>query len=370
MRFVRSVCSAVDGRRESRFVAKPAIASFCLTLLVGCGNASEPTPGEPAPANGTNGVATDPAATVTSPATNNPSLPTDAPATGSDLGATQNPSATPPASQTPTPMVPTGAATPPTDPATDPNGVGGSTAGTDGAIAGSGGASAPPLGTASCPPNALLCEDFDDGAFQGWTSVLTSGSLEIDSRQAFSGTNALSINVPANQRGGFLQQTGAPLFPLQNNQMWGRVMVYFDSLSPGHTDFVRGAPANTNPPWYNVAEQTGDVLLNYYNGADFDCWARPAGGKTLELGAWMCFEWNFDGNADTMQFYIDGALEREVSATGDGCLSGQASLWDAPEFGSLQIGQYIAEIGSTEAQMWLDDIAVGTESRIGCPPAP
>ena len=255
-------------------------------------------------------------------------------------------------------------------------GRGGATAGAAGAagVTGAAGTSGTPdagtdagTSTALCPPSALICEDFEDGNLDGWTQVLTSGTVAIDSVHASSGKNALGINIPANQRGGFIERKGAPLFPLPGKVMWGRVMVYFDSVSDGHTDFVRGAVAGGGTPWYNLGEQHGEILLNYYNGSAADCWARPSPGKPVALGKWTCWEWSFDGNINEIQFYIDGALSRRVSATGDGCTSGQNSTWTAPDFAALRIGAYIAETRATVMQMWIDDIAVGTAGRIGCP---
>ena len=251
-----------------------------------------------------------------------------------------------------------------------PSGGGGSGGAAGGSGGGTGGSAATTDGgtaTALCPSNALFCEDFEDGNLDAWTQVVTDGTLAIDSTHASSGKNALTVNIPANQRGGFIERTGAPLFPLPAKAMWGRVMVYFDSTSDGHTDFVRGAAAGGGTPWYNVGEQHGEILLNYYDDSAADCWARPSPGKPVALNAWTCWEWSFDGNTNEMQFWIDGQLSRQVSGTGDGCTSGQNTTWTAPDFGSLRIGAYIAETRDTVAQVWLDDVAVGTSGRIGCP---
>jgi hypothetical protein len=191
--------------------------------------------------------------------------------------------------------------------------------------------------------------------------------LEVQTLQAASGKSALGIEIPPNQRGGFIEKRGAPLFPLPAKAMWGRMMVYFDGVSDGHTDFVRGATTSGGTPWYNVGEQHGEVMLNYYNGAAADCWARPSPTKVVAQKAWTCWEWRFDGNTNEMEFWIDGQPSRRVMGTGDGCLSNAKTTWAAPEFGRLSIGSYIAEPKATTMKMWIDDIAVGTQARIGCP---
>lgn len=221
----------------------------------------------------------------------------------------------------------------------------------------------------SCPANALFCDDFEDGNLEGWKKKEAGGTLKVDTQEASSGTHALSIDIPANKQGGFLELSGAPLFPLPNKLIWGRAMVYFDTAPDGHTDIFRGAAADGQIPWYNVGEQHGEILLNYYNGSAEDCWARPKPGKVVPLKTWMCWEFSFDGNADELQFFIDGELSRKVTKMGDGCGQGTPT-WVAPTFASLQVGEYIAQVSNMPSKMYIDDVAVGTASRLGCPAKP
>jgi len=144
--------------------------------------------------------------------------------------------------------------------------------------------------------------------------------------------------------------------------------VYFESLPAGHTDFIRGAATDGQTPWYNVGEQTGKVLLNYFGGGS-DCWARPSPSTNIPLQTWMCWEWVFDGVADQLQFFIDGELSRTVDGVGDGC-SGP-NVWTAPQFNYLAIGAYNAQPNNAPSvgKMWFDDVAVSTTARLDCPPA-
>ncbi|MBC8133560.1 MAG: hypothetical protein H7X95_11315 [Deltaproteobacteria bacterium] len=194
--------------------------------------------------------------------------------------------------------------------------------------------------------------------------------MTINTQHPRSGVNALLLNIPAGGRGGFINRKGAPLFPLVNKTMWGRVMVWIDTIADGHTDIVRAQSAAGGNPAYNLAEQHGDYMLNYYNGsAATDCWARPRSPTPTKvpLGKWRGWEWKFDSGTNNIQFFVDGPLYRAVNMTGDGCLSGNG-VWAAPaDFGTLSVGAYIAEVGGA-MKMWFDDIAVGTQQRIGCPP--
>ncbi|MEY2934093.1 MAG: hypothetical protein RL033_4842 [Pseudomonadota bacterium] len=224
-------------------------------------------------------------------------------------------------------------------------------------------------GAALCPGTAQLCEDFESGGLDGWTKLETGGTLTLDSAHAFSGTSALLVDIPPNQRGGFIESTGAPLFPLPSRAMWGRVMVYFESVPDGHSDVVRGAALGGGVPWYNVGEQHGEILLNYYSGAPSDCWARPSPGKPVPIASWSCWEWIFDGSANELVFWIDGQLSRQVSALGDGCVTGGNQVWSAPEFQSLRIGEFIAQPSAVPTRLWLDAVAVSTTGPVGCPAA-
>jgi len=247
--------------------------------------------------------------------------------------------------------------------------AGGGVTGTggNGGATGTGGAGGGSSG-ALCPPSALVCEDFEDGTADGW-SALVSG-MTINGTHASSGTKALSLNIPENQRGGFISYKGAPLFPLLNKTMWGRVMVWFDSISDGHTDIVRGQAASGGNPSYNVAEQHGAYMMNYYNGSSAtDCWKRPKAPTPtmVPLGKWQCWEWSFNAGTNDFQFFVDGTLYVHVAMTGDGCLTGNGP-WVAPtDFGLVSVGATIAETRPTVMQIWIDDIAIGTQERIGCP---
>ena len=158
---------------------------------------------------------------------------------------------------------------------TAPGTGGGTSAGGAGGRAGNTGAGGALGPVATCPTTALVCEDFESGTLDGWVKMESGGTLAIDGTHAYSGKSALAITMATGQRGGWLQKTGSPLFPLPKNAIYGRVMMYFETLPNGHTDFIRAAPTGGQAPWYNVGEQFGKVLLNYY-GNGSDCWARPA----------------------------------------------------------------------------------------------
>jgi hypothetical protein len=150
------------------------------------------------------------------------------------------------------------------------------------------------------------------------------------------------------------------------------MMIYFDGVPDGHTDVARGGGTNGALPNYNVGEQHGSVLLNYYAGSSAtDCWARPKPDKKVPNQTWMCWEWSFDSGKNRMDFWIDGQLSRSVEGTGDGCLQGNGTWQAPPNFESVSVGEQIAEISnSTAYRVWIDEVAISNAARVGCPSPP
>jgi hypothetical protein len=217
----------------------------------------------------------------------------------------------------------------------------------------------------TCPVNAQVCLDFESGTYPGWTK--NGSTLAVDATRPWHGAQALHISVPVNGAGGMLEFRGAPLFPLPQKQVWGRMMIYFEGVPDGHTDLAnaKGQGAAT----YNVGEQHDSIMLNYYAGSRAtDCWARPKPEKKVPDKTWMCWEWMFDSAKNHVDFWMDGTLLRSVNGTGDGCLQGNG-VWQAPaEFEVIGVGEHIAERSSTTAyQAWIDDVALSNTGRVGCP---
>jgi hypothetical protein len=249
--------------------------------------------------------------------------------------------------------------------------AGSGTGGSSDAGAASGGGGRGGAAGGSCPANAQLCLDFEDGAFTGWNEKESGGTITVDATHFSHGSKALLISVPVGQAGGMIEYHGAPLFPLPDEQLWGRMMVYFEGVPDGHTDLARGNGGNGGPN-YNVGEQHDSIMLNYYAGsAATDCWARPKPEKKVPDKTWMCWEWRLDSAKNQMDFWMDGTLLRSVDKNGDGCLSGNG-VWQAPpSFESISVGELIAErSNSTAYKTWLDDVAISHSARVGCPPAP
>jgi hypothetical protein len=217
-----------------------------------------------------------------------------------------------------------------------------------------------------CGASQLLCDDFESKKLDQFKLVETGGKLSIDTTHVYSGAASVLLTIPANQRGGFLEAAGAPLFPLEHNTVFGRLMLYLEDLPDGHFDTVRAGPVGGGTPWYNIGGQYKAMLMNYYSGP-LDCYGTVDGKPLLPLKKWVCWEFQYDGEKNSMTLWVDGALSHSITGQGNGCVGGKQGTWQAPEFGSVRLGQFNAQTAGNQTRIWMDDIALGTAARIGCP---
>jgi len=246
--------------------------------------------------------------------------------------------------------------------------AGGSSAGAAGASPGGSGGS---VSVVACT-GSNFCDGFE--AVQGtnfgsWKQNGTDGTLKADMTHVFSGQQAMQfVSNPGATKRVQLELVGAPLFPVQNNKFWGRVMAWAEDL-PGmsdkeaknvHYDLVQGS--GNGDAEYRVAGM-GGVLLNYN---PHDCYYGTQ--KPIPEGRWACWEWLFDGSTNTIEFHIDSVLQASVVSKGQGCVDGTSSVWAAPTFNELRIGFVNYQSKAETTKLWLDDFAAGPE-RIGCPAA-
>ncbi len=190
----------------------------------------------------------------------------------------------------------------------------------------------------------------------------------VDTTHAFAGQKSVQfVSVPGGNKRTQLELAGLPLFPVQGNKLWGRVMAYAHDL-PGmsdtenknvHYDLIQGSGSDASPE-YRVAGM-GGVLLNYN---PHDCYYGTQ--KVIPEDRWACWEWLFDGATNTIEFYIDKELQARIVDKGQGCVDGTSSVWQAPTFSELRIGFVNYQSKAETTTLWLDELAAGTE-RIGCP---
>jgi hypothetical protein len=236
----------------------------------------------------------------------------------------------------------------------------------------------PPAGDCS---TALLCEDFEAypaGQAPGgpWAVDASQGTVAVDETRAVSGTRSVRFTTEdggGSYRRAFMSIAGAPVFPLDGNVMYGRMMIWLTAAPEGsvHWTNIQGEGDVEGMGFRGLSryggQHEGRLMANYETyGISTDCWQHS--DTTIPVGQWACFEWRFDGPLDEMSFWLDGAPldDLTVMGMGEGCIGNDAGgYWYSPLYDTLRLGweHYQA---TPAKELWIDDVAVDIE-RIGCP---
>ncbi|HEX2870894.1 MAG TPA: hypothetical protein VHP33_06555 [Polyangiaceae bacterium] len=241
--------------------------------------------------------------------------------------------------------------------------------GTSGAESGGAGGKGAAGGGGTAPCSAgHVCDGFEGADFASWTKN-GEGQVKLDTTHVFAGSQAMQfMSEPGGNKRSQLERSGAPLFPLAGNKMWGRVMAFAKDL-PGmsdkedknvHYDLIQASGADPAVGEYRVAGM-GGVLLNYN---PHDCYFGTQ--KPIPEDKWACWEWLFDGEKNVIEFYIDGVQQARIENKGQGCVDGTSSVWEAPTFSELRIGFVNYQSKAETTSLWLDELELGPE-RLTCP---
>jgi hypothetical protein len=237
---------------------------------------------------------------------------------------------------------------------------------------------------------SLYCDNFDSYTAPGnpggmWkVSTQSGGTLSVDTTHAYSGKNAVHVMDPGTVsfERAFMSLEGAPIFPLANNTMFGRMMIYVTrvptgtvhySLISGEGSMVPGFPNLTQAVYRYGAQINGNQFLAQYDTVpSSDCAQRSQ--VAVPQNRWACIEWRFDGELKEMDFWLDGTIVpalsvRRMAPNGSAACQNRAwsGIWEPPTFDAIRLGWQHYQQGPGEA--WIDDVAIDAK-RIGCPPAP
>jgi len=253
--------------------------------------------------------------------------------------------------------------------------------------------------------SALFCDDFEAFAAGtapagAWTASQNNGSVSVDVARAFRGTQSVKATTLSTAESGstykaaFIGLTQAPVVPVPNEAVYGRMMFYLESAPTTNVhwtivDATGNIPGQNYPATYRyggqlpVADASGTVgsqlMANYDTtgfyqtpplGPQTDCY-QHADGKVVPVGTWACAEWYFNGPDAQMRFWLDGAelTDLAIDETGEGCVAQDATYrWEAPTFSRLDVGWESYQEDEARS-IWIDDVVISS-APIGCPGAP
>jgi hypothetical protein len=254
--------------------------------------------------------------------------------------------------------------------------TGGSGGGSASGGAGGGGSPDAPADVPAAPAgcNAKFCEDFEGQTAGGepksamYTVVKAqTPTMTVDTTKFFSGKQSLKLGL-SNAKSDTKAQLAftAPLLPMPDNDVHGRVMVWI-SKNPGNhwdlaTAFGTDQPQDDdNLTQYTLGAMSGHLMAVYQPGDDSVDSATP-----VPVGKWACLEWEFKGAADgthLLKMQLDGKVIDKGEITKGGIAN---SNWKPTTWKSMKIGFIVFSNVAGAVDMWLDDIAI-SDKPIGCP---
>jgi hypothetical protein len=271
-------------------------------------------------------------------------------------------------------------------------GAGGVTGGSGGTAGAAGSAGTGGTTSADACAGAVYCDDFDTYAAPGnpggdWvTSVAYSGNMNgmvsVDTAHAYSGTKSIHFKTPGSTsfEHAFITLQGAPHFPVPDNVLFGRMMIYVTQL-PSNTvhwtmiqglgTVVPGQPTLNEAVYRYGGQINGDQLMANYDTkpTSSDCAQRAT--TKMPRSKWTCVEWRFDGKLKELDFWMDGvqndALSVRQKANNTGVCQNKAwsGTWEPPTFNAIGVG--FQHYQQAPGELWIDDFAIDTK-KLGCPP--
>jgi hypothetical protein len=231
-------------------------------------------------------------------------------------------------------------------------------------------------------PGLVLCEDFENPADGGrpnpsiWSLRTTPGvTVAVDTTRAARGGKSLRITTPNSPSEAYIRESLT--YATTGNAFYGRLF-YFQK-APGPQNFVH----------WNIIEATGPQTVNgvnmqafyryggvslggIFNNYLFQFEHRPRESGYMEigqqetnqiepLGAWVCLEWFFDGNATEGRLWRNGVELPALHATSPY----KGVSFKMPTFDGLNIGWALYQSPEVGYEVWIDEVAVDTR-RIGC----
>ncbi|QCB92527.1 hypothetical protein [Cellulomonas shaoxiangyii] len=249
--------------------------------------------------------------------------------------------------------------------------------GTDGGATLDGGRGGHGPRTVCADRSLLFCEDFEalptgGAATMRWGVDTRNGTLTVERvRTDRRGPQAKALRVHTADNGRAFMVV--PVDP-PDNSFYGRIRVRVEEFPTApdwaHYTLVEasGVGAGVVRP---VGGQYAPTVPGVFWGVGSDGgptgdWTSWQESSPSVADRWQCIEWQLDASDNRVQVWIDGDLQEELTV--DTETAGGADVpFVFPDVTEVKVGWQLYQGGTTPAEfdLWLDDVAFGTE-QIGC----
>jgi hypothetical protein len=225
---------------------------------------------------------------------------------------------------------------------------------------------------------AAFCDDFEGqtvgGAPKGDGFTTQGSAFAVEAGKAFSGTKSVHIHVPKGSGGPNTKMIFKKQFPLANNDLHGRAMVFLtqnpaDATNAGfHWDMIfasGGGKTYVLGSMYNAVAKAGAYMPVYHPGDRSIDTSTP-----FPTGKWACVQWQFryGGAGDLLELKQDGKVIDLGKATAEGgaITNGNIPAWPAGPWSQMSFGYDHYQGLKIDVDLWFDDLAFGAQ-EIPCP---
>lgn len=197
-----------------------------------------------------------------------------------------------------------------------------------------------------------------------WTTS-GKGMIKVDTTKSHSGKQSVYFETGEgfDQRA-FLILNGNPLFPFMYNRISGSFYLWLDEASPDgiHWTMVQATgtvkDANYKSEIRYGGQHNKNLMANYdTKGKKTDCWHHSS--TAIPEKEWTKIAWQFDGMNQTMNFWLNDLLIKELTVHGEGqgCVFDELEgKWVFPLFEEMMIGWVDYQTGGGTRKFWIDDV--------------
>jgi hypothetical protein len=227
------------------------------------------------------------------------------------------------------------------------------------------------FGDSRCSDDFYLCEDFETGGLDTGTWSTMGAAPTLDTTRAARGERSAHFHSTDN---GLMLIRTTEIFPVANNNYFGRLFVWFDALpsAPQWAHWTIAGAQGDGDAEIRVGGQFDGQINRFGVGTDHGAtgdWTRldEDSDEPVPVRTWLCVEWQHDGAADETRMWIGGVERPSLRTTPDDHGGDDAEEYLLPEFESAWVGfwQYATGVTPEEFDVWIDEVALDGE-RIGC----